>query len=83
MALSFKNDILPLFRPVDVEHMKVHGVLLDSYEYMSNPADNHANARAVRDTLLGPTPRMPPGGPYWSGAQVDVLTQWITEGCAP
>jgi hypothetical protein len=83
VALSFKNDILPLFRPVDIEHMKVHGVLLDSYAYMSDAADNHANARGVRDSLMGPTPRMPPGGPYWSGLQVDTLTQWMTEGCAP
>ena len=83
MALSFTNDVLPLFRPVDIEHMKVHGVVLDSYEYMSDAANNHANARGVRDSLTGPTPHMPPGGPFWSQAQVDILSKWITDGCGP
>ena len=51
MAVSFKNDIKPLFRSIDVEHMKQYGVVLDDYAYMSDGAGDHANARAVLNTL--------------------------------
>jgi len=30
--VSLARDIVPLFRPVDIEHMKVHGVELDGYQ---------------------------------------------------
>ena len=36
MAVSFSKDIKPLFREVDIDHMKVHGVNLDDYQYMSD-----------------------------------------------
>jgi hypothetical protein len=40
MALvSFATDIKPLFRPVDIAHMSPHGVKLDDYDYMSDPAN--------------------------------------------
>ena len=46
MALvSFAAHIKPLFRPVDVAHMNVHGIKLDYYNYMSDPANNHAMQR--------------------------------------
>ena len=35
--VSFARDIIPLFRPVDIEHMKVHGVESDLYAFMSHP----------------------------------------------
>ena len=38
MAVSFQNDILPLFTQTDIQHMKGMGVLLSDYGYMSNPA---------------------------------------------
>jgi len=49
--VSFATDIKPLFRPVDIAHMKPHGVKLDDYQYMSDPANNHQNAQRVQDTL--------------------------------
>jgi hypothetical protein len=83
MALSFAGDIVPLFRPVDIEHMKVHGVLLDAYEYMADASNDHANARAVRDSVAGAKPSMPPGGPYWPQAHVDAFEKWMADGYAP
>jgi hypothetical protein len=83
MALSFAKDIVRLFRPVDIEHMKVHGVLLDSYDYMSDPRGDHAHAVAVRKTLGGNPPSMPPGGPYWTEAQLELFDTWMREGFAP
>jgi hypothetical protein len=83
MALSFAKDILPLFRPIDIEHMKAHNVHLDSYSYMSDPQGGYAHATAVRESLGGNPPSMPPGGPYWEQAQLDLLEAWMREGYAP
>jgi hypothetical protein len=49
--VSFATDIKPLFRPIDIAHMKPHGVKLDDYPYMSDPANNHQNAQDVQDAL--------------------------------
>jgi hypothetical protein len=35
--VSFVRDIRPLFRAVDISHMKRYGVKLDDYTFMSNP----------------------------------------------
>jgi hypothetical protein len=75
MPVSFASNILPLFRPVDIQHMKRLQVLLDDYAYMSDAAGDgtfpdHAHARNVYFNLspdpAGDPPPMPPGGPYWS-----------------
>ncbi len=81
MPVSFARDIRPLFRPIDVEHMKVHKVLLDDYTYMSDPARDHGNAQAVEDTLVKQT--MPPGGPYWNAQQLAIFKQWRSDGYHP
>jgi hypothetical protein len=87
MALvSFAADIKPLFRPVDVAHMNVHGIKLDDYNYMSDPANNYGNAEAVQQTvshLGGQPPSMPPGGPYWTEEQVALFAKWRTDGYKP
>ena len=33
--VSFERDIRPLFRAVDISHMKSHGIKLDDYTFMS------------------------------------------------
>jgi hypothetical protein len=54
MPVSFANDILPLFRSVDIQHMRRRKppVLLDDYAYMSDPTGDgtfpdHAHPRNV------------------------------------
>ncbi len=47
MPVSFSKDIKPMFREVDINHMKVHGVHLDDYQYMSDATSTYANAQAV------------------------------------
>ncbi len=42
--VSFAADIKPLFRAIDISHMKRFNVELDNYTYMSNP--NNANSGA-------------------------------------
>ncbi|MCU1298249.1 MAG: hypothetical protein JWO91_2527 [Acidobacteriaceae bacterium] len=79
-VVSFSKDVAPLFRPSDIEQMKVYGVLLNKYEWLSKPA----NARLVFAYLSGQrTPRMPLGGPYWSDEQVNLFLQWMNGGYQP
>ena len=80
--VSFARDIRPLFRAVDILHMKAHGVKLDDHTYMSNP--DHANK--VLQTLLphdDDPPSMPPGGPYWTQDQLALFAQWQKDGYQP
>jgi hypothetical protein len=81
MAISFSKDIKPMFRKVDIDHMKMHGVNLDDYQYMSDATNSYANAQAVQDSLAGQT--MPPGGPFWTTEQLSLYDKWRTEGYQP
>jgi len=80
-AVSFAGDIKPLFRPVDIEHMKRYNVRLDDYKYMSDPANNYQNAQRVQDTLTDQS--MPPGGPFWAKEQLDLYVKWRSDGYKP
>ena len=54
--------------------MKVHGIHLDDYPYMSDAANNYAHAQAVEKTLVNQS--MPPGGPYWTKEQLSLFAKW-------
>ena len=80
--VSFVRDIKPLFRAIDISHMKSHGVKLDDFTYMSN--SDHANK--VLQTLSphdGHPPPLPPGGPYWTEHQLALFAQWQKDGYQP
>jgi hypothetical protein len=81
VTVSFAKDIKPLFRPIDIQHMNSFGVLLDDYAYMSDATGNHAHAQGVYDTLASQS--MPPGGPFWTAAQLTLFTDWMKGGCQP
>jgi hypothetical protein len=81
MPASFAKDILPLFRPIDIEHMKAYDVSLDDYACMSDSSNNYQNAQGVLKTLT--TKRMPPGGPFWTQDQLDLFGRWMTDGYRP
>lgn len=79
-TISFKQDIRPLFRQIDIDHMEAMEVQLDDYAFMSD----EANAQAVYDFVSGARqPQMPPGGPYWSQEQMDLYAQWMAGGRQP
>ncbi len=78
MAVSFAKDIKPLFRQIDIDHMREF-VPLDDYTYMSKPA----NATLVLQTVEGDPPSMPPGGPYRTAEQVALFKKWMTDGYQP
>ena len=80
--VSFAIDIKPLFRDIDIQHMKSFGIELDDYTYMSNPT----NANSVLGTLSpknSEPPSMPPGGPYWTADQLALFVQWQKDGYQP
>jgi len=80
--VSFATDIKPLFRAVDISHMKSYGVKLDDYNYMSDPT----NADSVLANLSphsGEPPSMPPRGPYWTADQLALFTKWREDGYQP
>ena len=81
MPVSFARDIRPMFRQIDIEHMRNRGVLLDDYTYMADPSNDYGNAQNVEDRLTSQS--MPPGGPYWSDQQLTLYRQWRSDGYQP
>jgi hypothetical protein len=80
--VSFARDVRPLFRAIDISHMKVHGIKLDDYTFMSKPD----NANKVLGTLSphdGDPPAMTPGGPYWTADQLALFARWQNDGYQP
>lgn len=82
-GVSFARDVQPLFRVVDIQHMQGFGCFLDDYAYMSDPTNDHKNARSVYASLIGSPPRMPPSGPYWTQQQLDLYVSWMQGGYLP
>jgi len=80
--VSFSTDIKPLFRAIDISHMRPFGVELDNYAYMSNP-DNANKVLATLAPHNGQAPTMPPGGPYWTTGQLTLFAEWQKGGYQP
>ncbi len=80
--VSFAGDIRPLFRAVDISHMKSYSVKLDDYSFMSNP-DNANKVLATLSAHDGAPPSMPPGGPYWTADKLALFAQWQKDGYQP
>ena len=80
--ISFAANIKPLFRTIDISHMKRFGVELDNYTYMSDPA-NANSVLAALSPQNGEPPSMPPGGPYWTADQLALFSQWQKDGYRP
>lgn len=76
--VSFASDIKPLFRAIDISHMKSKGVHLDDYTFMSDP--NHANRVLATLSHDGKPPSMPPGGPDWTEAKLGLFVQSQKDG---
>jgi hypothetical protein len=75
VALSFNQDIRPLFRDeLDVEAMKPFGLDLSSYEEVRSQADNIL-ARLEDGSM--------PCDGEWPKEQIGRFKQWMDEGMAP
>lgn len=85
MSTSYAQDILPLFRTGDIHCMATKGVRLGDGKWMCDAAgsdgfDDHGNARRVFAALSGGF--MPPDA-KWQQSQVDIFSQWISDGFQP
>ena len=72
MPLSFKNDIKPLFREMDIETM-------NPWFDLSKYDDVRANAGIIHERLSDRT--MPLDG-EWPDEQITTFKQWMDEGMA-
>jgi len=73
---SFARDIMPLFSPKDIQHMRNIGLDLSQYETV------RASAQAVsrRVGATGGRPMPPAPDQRWTKAQLDLFERWIAEG---
>ena len=71
---SFAKDIRPLFRNVDIEHMKPLGLDLSSYDDVRDRADD------IYDQVSNGF--MPPDQP-WSQDLIQLLRDWMDGGMQP
>ncbi len=69
--ISFENEILPLFRPKDIDSMKRRHIDLSSYEDVYNRADDILERLRQGD--------MPCDG-AWPEDRIDLFASWIREG---
>lgn len=79
MAISFAQDIRPLFTDEDIDHMS-------SYLDLSSLDDNKQNSASILQHLKGEGgfPRMPPPPrAAWSPQNISLYQQWVAEGCQP
>ena len=80
MAVSFAQDIRPLFTDMDIAHMKNFGVSLDDFDYMRDPAHAESVLRRVKSGSMPPKrSREPP----WSAESVQLLQDWMAAGYQP
>jgi len=76
VTTSFARDILPLFRPMDIEHMRDIGTDLSQYDVVRE------SAQVIRERVQGTGGRiMPPApGQPWTKTQIDLFAKWIADG---
>lgn len=77
VTTSFRRDISPLFRPVDVEHMDGFGVDLSDRQTVTD------REQEILDRLRSDKPNIvmpPPPDQRWTSAQIDLLVRWGAEG---
>ena len=77
MAVSFAQDIRPLFTAMDIAHMKEFGVALDDFDYMRDP--DHAQ-NVLKMVSTGSMPPTRSGEPPWSPESVQLFRDWVAAG---
>jgi len=85
MAVTYSNDIYPLFRSQDKACMDAQQIYLGSSEWMCDPTPSfgfadHGNARHVFQRISNNS--MPPDGP-WPQSRKDTYTSWMDGGFMP
>ena len=80
MTVSFDSDIVPLFTTMDIEHMSAMDVLLDDYDYMSEPDHASSVYEAVSNGTMPPSRS---GEEAWSEEKLELFKQWMDDGYQP
>jgi hypothetical protein len=76
MAVSFANDIAPMFKPFDVNMAWRFG--LTTYD------DVKANAMLIYSRMTNlSSPMPPPPYPPFTAEQIALFNQWMLDGYAP
>jgi hypothetical protein len=76
MAVSFSNDIMPIFNPLKGQMMWRFD--LTNYEHVT------ANAQLIYSRLSDPNaPMPPPPMDPLTPDQIQLFNQWIIDGCKP
>ncbi len=75
LATSFARDILPLFRPKDIDHMTDLNLDLSEYEVVRSKA----RAIAQRVAAAGGRPMPPAPDQRWTKVQIELFEQWVAE----
>ncbi len=79
LPVSFVRDICPLFRPVDIAHMRDLSFDLSSYQRVRDNVDDIIEHLEI----TGPQ-RMPPSPDQpWSAAQIELVRTWMRQGFPP
>jgi hypothetical protein len=77
MAVSFAQDIRPLFTEMDIAHMRNLGVLPDNFDQLRNPS--HAQ-NVLNNVSTGAMTASRNGAPSWSSESVQLFRDWIAAG---
>jgi hypothetical protein len=85
MTTGYADDILPLFRQIDINCMTPKGVHLGDAQRMCNAVagsgfDDHGNARRVFAALSA---GFMPSGNRWPQDWLDTYSDWMTDGFQP
>ena len=80
MAVSFTQDIRPLFTDMDVAHMRNLGVSLDDFDYMRD--QTHAQ-RVLGQVSTGAMPPRRRGEAARSPETVQLFRDWMAGGYQP
>jgi hypothetical protein len=78
-SVSFAADIRPLFRDIDIQHMRFF-CDLSKYEDVRDNVDDILDR--LTQTGLRQMPPTNTGGP-WPQPQIDLFRRWKDGGCAP
>jgi Ferritin-like len=78
-TMSFARDVMPMFRPVDIQHMRARGLDLTDFDAVRSKA----TLISKRLKGIGGRPMPPPPDAPLTAAQIERFDTWIAEGFPP
>ncbi|HLG80134.1 MAG TPA: hypothetical protein VKY22_03895 [Bradyrhizobium sp.] len=78
--MSFAADILPLFTPIDIQHMSWFCDLSSYADVKTNASEILKRLKGVGGAVMPPSPTKGGSGP-WSAENIALFSSWIDDGC--